>query len=372
VAKRPSHPPSTYDPSMPSIANTPSVAGTSALPAAAKVTSRSLKVAVLGAGSWGTTVASLTASRNQVILYARDSSVVDDVNSNGANTKYLKGYSLAPALRATTDLAAAVGDADVVIVGIPSHNFRNVLEQCAPHIRPWIPIVSLTKGFERGTVMRMTEVIKDVLPGHPAAALTGPNLAKEVMAGYAAGAVIATEDLSVARALQSVFHRSFFRTYTNHDVLGCEVAGALKNVIAIAAGMAEGLSVGDNTRAAVVSRGLAELARLGTAMGGQATTFSGLAGLGDLMATCMSPQSRNRYVGEQLGRGKKLPEILSEMNMVAEGVKTAETVMVLSERHGIAMPICKTVYRVLEGEIDAAAAYAGLLQVRPGHEDDPD
>jgi glycerol-3-phosphate dehydrogenase (NAD(P)+) len=155
-------------------------------------------------------------------------------------------------------------------------------------------------------------------------------------------------------------------------VLGCEVAGALKNVIAIAAGMAEGLSVGDNTRAAVVSRGLSELARLGTAMGGHASTFSGLAGLGDLMATCMSPQSRNRYVGEQLGKGRKLPEILAEMNMVAEGVKTAETVMVLSERHGIPMPICKTVYRVLEGEIDAAGAYAGLLQVRPGHEDDPD
>ncbi len=334
--------------------------------------SRQMKVAVLGAGSWGTTVAALTAARNETTLWARDEDVVREIGEDHLNSKYLKGYALPASLRATTNLGAAVADADVVILGIPSHNFRSVLEQCAPHIRPWIPVVSLTKGFERGTVLRMTEVIKDVLPGHPAAALTGPNLAKEVMAGFAAGAVIATEDLSVARALQSVFHRSFFRTYTNHDVLGCEVAGALKNVIAIAAGMAEGLSVGDNTRAAVVSRGLSELARLGTAMGGQATTFSGLAGLGDLMATCMSPQSRNRYVGEQLGKGRKLPEILAEMNMVAEGVRTAETVMVLSERHGIAMPICRTVYRVLEGEIDAPTAYAGLLQARPGHEDDPD
>lgn len=333
---------------------------------------RRMKVAVLGAGSWGTTVASLTAARNETTLWARDSEVVNEINAEHLNSKYLNGYPLPATLRATVELSEAVADADVVIVGIPSQNFRSVLEQCALHIRPWIPIVSLTKGFERGTVLRMTEVIKDVLPGHPAAALTGPNLAKEVMAGYAAGAVIATEDLTVAQALQAVFHRSFFRTYTNHDVLGCEVAGALKNVIAIAAGMAEGLSVGDNTRAAVVSRGLSELARLGTAMGGQAATFSGLAGLGDLMATCMSPQSRNRYVGEQLGKGRKLPEILTEMNMVAEGVKTAETVMVLSERHGIAMPICRTVYRVLEGEIDAAGAYAGLLQVRPGHEDDPD
>jgi glycerol-3-phosphate dehydrogenase (NAD(P)+) len=160
--------------------------------------------------------------------------------------------------------------------------------------------------------------------------------------------------------------------YTNHDVIGCEVAGALKNVIAIAAGMAEGLSVGDNTRAAVVSRGLAELTRLGVAMGGQPSTFSGLAGMGDLMATCMSPHSRNRYVGEQLGRGRTLEDILSEMNMVAEGVKTAETVMVLAERYQLSLPICRSIFRVINGEIKPIDAYAGLLRARPGHEDDPD
>jgi glycerol-3-phosphate dehydrogenase (NAD(P)+) len=160
--------------------------------------------------------------------------------------------------------------------------------------------------------------------------------------------------------------------YTNHDVVGCEVGGALKNVIAIATGMAEGLSVGDNTRAAVMSRGLAELTRLGVAMGGHASTFAGLAGLGDLIATCSSPQSRNRYVGEQLGKGRKLEEILAEMHMVAEGVKTAEIVQYLAERHGIRMPICEQVHRVVTGAATAIEAYAGLMQQRPGHEDDPD
>jgi glycerol-3-phosphate dehydrogenase (NAD(P)+) len=330
-----------------------------------------MRVTVLGAGSWGTTVATITSRRNATTLWARDDDVAAAVNREHRNPKYLADFTLPDSLRATTDLTEAVASADVVIVGIPSHNFRSVLTDAAPHIRPWVPIVSLTKGFEQSSLLRMTEVAKEVLPGHPAAALTGPNLAKEILAGFAAASVIATEDMAVATALQGVFHRSRFRTYTNHDVVGCEVAGALKNVIAIAAGMAEGLSVGDNTRAAVVSRGLAELSRLGAAMGGLPSTFSGLAGMGDLIATCMSPQSRNRYVGEQLGRGRSLDDILSEMKMVAEGVKTADTVRHLAEQHGVHMPICAIVQRVLAGEITAADAYAGLLQGRPGHEDDP-
>jgi glycerol-3-phosphate dehydrogenase (NAD(P)+) len=215
----------------------------------------------------------------------------------------------------------------------------------------------------------MTQLIRAELPGHPAAALTGPNLAKEIMAGQAAASVIATEDLSVAAALQAVLHRGVFRVYTNHDVIGCEVGGALKNVIAIAAGMAQGVGVGDNTRAAVIARGLAELTRLGVAMGGEAATFAGLAGMGDLIATCVSPQSRNRYVGEQLGRGRRLPEILEEMTMVAEGVKTAATVMELADRHGVEMPICSEIYKVIKGEGTATGAYRGLGT--PGHEAEP-
>jgi glycerol-3-phosphate dehydrogenase (NAD(P)+) len=332
-----------------------------------------MKVAVLGAGSWGTTVASISAwNRNDTTLWARNPDTVDEVNGAHTNETYLKGFTLPKRLRASSDLSETVAQADVVVVGVPSHSFRDVLTTAGPALRPWVPVITLTKGFEKGTMLRMTEVIKEVLPGHPAVALTGPNLAKEVMAGLAAGGVIATEDLAVARALQDVFHRDVFRLYTNHDVIGCEVGGALKNVIAIATGMAEGLSVGDNTRAAVMSRGLAELTRLGVAMGGHASTFAGLAGLGDLIATCSSPHSRNRYVGEQLGKGRKLDDILEEMHMVAEGVKTAEIVLYLAERHGVKMPICETIHRVVTGASTAVEAYAGLMQQRPGHEDDPD
>jgi glycerol-3-phosphate dehydrogenase (NAD(P)+) len=216
----------------------------------------------------------------------------------------------------------------------------------------------------------MTEVIKELMPGHPAAALTGPNLAREIMGGQAAASVIATEDLSVAAALQQVFRRGLFRLYLNHDVIGCEIGGALKNVIAIAAGMGQGIGVGDNTRAAVIARGLAELTRLGVAMGGEPATFAGLTGLGDMVATCMSPLSRNRRVGEELGKGRKLDDILADLHMVAEGVNTASTVMRLAGRYDLEMPICGEVSRVIAGEITALDAYRGL-HIRAGHESEP-
>jgi glycerol-3-phosphate dehydrogenase (NAD(P)+) len=223
----------------------------------------------------------------------------------------MPGFTLPSRLHATADLEKAVHGVDLLVIGVPTRGFRAVLTEARPYLRSWIPVVSLAKGFERGTLLRMTELIRDVLPGHPAAALTGPNLAREVMAGQAAASVIATEDLAVARALQSVLQRGMFRIYINHDVIGCEVGGALKNVVAIATGIAQGLGVGDNTRAAVVSRGLAEITRLGVAMGGEAGTFAGLAGMGDLIATCMSPLSRNRTLGEQLGAGRALEEIMA-------------------------------------------------------------
>jgi glycerol-3-phosphate dehydrogenase (NAD(P)+) len=215
----------------------------------------------------------------------------------------------------------------------------------------------------------MTEVIKQVAPGHPVAALTGPNISREIISGKAAAAVIATEDMEVATAIQSVFTRGVFRVYRNDDVVGCEMGGALKNVIAIAAGIGEGLGVGDNTRAAVMSRGLAELSRLGVALGAQATTFAGLAGMGDLIATCMSPHSRNRAVGEQLGLGKRLEDILASMHMVAEGVNTAAVALELAERHGLDLPICTMIDKVVKGEIDPSGAYWGLTPA--GHEDEP-
>lgn len=328
-----------------------------------------MKIAVLGAGSWGTTVASLVAPRHETVLWARDPEVARAINTEHANSAYLPGFGLAPELSATAELEQAVCQADLVVVGVPTSGFRAVLEDAAQFMRPWIPVVSLSKGLEKVTHLRMTEVIKQVIPGHPVAALTGPNIAHEIMSGKAAAAVIATEDLEVAIAIQKVVTRGVFRVYLNDDVVGCEMGGALKNVIAIAAGIGEGLGVGDNTRAAVMSRGLAELTRLGVAMGAQPTTFAGLAGMGDLIATCMSPHSRNRAVGEQLGKGRRLEDILAEMHMVAEGVKTATVALELAERHGLDLPICTMIDKVVKGEIEPSGAYWGLTPA--GHEDDP-
>jgi glycerol-3-phosphate dehydrogenase (NAD(P)+) len=330
-----------------------------------------MNITVLGAGSWGTTVATIAAKRNPTTLWARNDDTVTEVNERHRNSRYLEGFPLPEDLRATSDLEEAASTSDVLVVGIPSYGFRGVLEQAARFVRPWIPVVSLTKGFEHGTFMRMTEVVKDVLPGRPAAALTGPNIAKEIMSGFAAASVVATEDLSVASELQSVLRRGLFRIYTNHDVVGCEVGGALKNVIAIAAGMAQGLGVGDNTRSMVITRGLSELTRLGVAMGGHPETFSGLAGMGDLMVTCISPHSRNRHVGEQLGKGVPLDDILAGMTMVAEGVKTAGLVMELAERHGVELPICSRIRGVVSGDLTVIDAYEGLMLSAPGHEAEP-
>src|SRR4051794_27349552 len=228
---------------------------------------RQVKVAVLGAGSWGTTVAALAARNVDTVLWARDPAVAEEINTRHVNPRYLTDFTLPERLRATDSLDEAVSHADVLITGVPSHGLRAVLRDVAPIVRPWIPIVSLTKGLEQGTMLRMTEVISELLPGHPTGVLAGPNLAPEIMSGYAAAAVVAMTDEMVARSLQPVFSSPRFRVYTNHDVVGCEFGGALKNVIAVAAGMGTGLGVGDNPRAMVIPRGLAELTRLGVALG---------------------------------------------------------------------------------------------------------
>jgi glycerol-3-phosphate dehydrogenase (NAD(P)+) len=328
-----------------------------------------MRVAVLGAGSWGTTVASLLAPRHPTTLWARDPDVARAVDRDHTNPSYLAGFRLPEELEATSDLEKALSEADLVFVAVPTSGFRTVLEEAKRHVRPWIPIVSLSKGLERDSYLRMTQVIEQVFPGHPAVALTGPNIAREIMEGKAAAAVVATEDLAVAAAVQKVVTRGVFRVYVNHDVIGCEIGGALKNVVAIAAGIGQGLGVGDNTRAAVMSRGLAELTRLGVAMGAEPTTFAGLAGMGDLIVTCMSPHSRNRTVGELLGKGYKLDEILAGMQMVAEGLNTAVVVLELAEVHGLEMPICRVIHRVVRGELAPADAYWGLTPA--GHEADP-
>jgi glycerol-3-phosphate dehydrogenase (NAD(P)+) len=322
-------------------------------------------VAVIGAGSWGTTVASLVANNAPAILWARREEVADEVNSNHTNEAYLPGGRLHPELRATNSLQEALGDAEVVVMGVPSIGARAVLEEAALYLRPRVPIVSLSKGLEQGTRLRMTEVVGQVLPGHIAGVLTGPNIAKEVLEGYAAAAVIAMPDEVACQALQGVFRTRVFRVYTSTDVVGAETAGALKNVVAIAAGMAQGLGAGDNTRALVISRSLAELTRLGVAMGGDPQTFSGLAGMGDLLATCLSPHSRNRQVGEMLARGKTIDEITSEMKMVAEGIKTSRVVMELAAEYDVEMPIAAEVYAVTHQGRTAREAFRGLLRTTP-------
>ncbi len=325
-----------------------------------------IRLSVIGGGSWGTTVAHLASHQVPTLLWARRPELADEINLHHTNERYLPGYRLHHELRATSNLAEAVEQADVIVMGVPSQGFRSALEQVAVHLRAWVPVLSLTKGLEQGTQLRMTQVINELLPGHPAAVLTGPNLAKEILAGNAAAAVVATPDPVVADYLQQIFHMNLFRVYTNPDVIGCEVAGALKNVIAIAAGMADGLQAGDNTKATVITRGLAELCRLGEAMGGQFTTFSGLAGMGDLLATCSSPQSRNRHVGEQLGRGRTIEQIIADMNMVAEGVKTSRVVMELAEEYGVEMPIASEVFAVCHEGSTAEEAYRGLIRRQDG------
>ena len=329
-----------------------------------------LDISVLGGGSWGTTMASVIARSAPTTLWARNPETVREVLEQRTNARYLPGARVSSRLKATADLGEAVRTADALLLAVPAQTMRATLEEVRKHIRPWVPVISLAKGLELGTRKRMTEVMVELLPGHPAGALTGPNLAREIIAGQAAATVLAMADETIARTLQKVISTGLFRVYVNTDVVGGELAGALKNVMAIAAGIGDGLGAGDNTRAAVITRGLAELARLGVALGGRPPTFAGLAGMGDLVATCTSQYSRNRHVGEQLARGKAIAEIEREMHMVAEGVKSAPVVLQLAADHGIEMPIAQEVHRVICGG-DVRHVLRELLRQKSGAEWEP-
>lgn len=330
-----------------------------------------LNVGLIGGGSWGTTVASLTSRNCPTKMWARDSETVREINEDHCNSKYLKGAKLHTGLRACDSIEETVRDADVVVMGVPAQKFREVLISAKPFIRPWVPIISLAKGLERGSKMRMTEIIEMEMPGHPAGALTGPNLAREIITGHAAASVISMVDDNIAEAMQKVFQTGLFRVYTNDDVVGCELGGALKNVIAIAAGMGDGANAGENTRSAVITRGLAELTRLGVALGGKPATFAGLTGMGDLVATCTSALSRNRTVGFRLGQGELIDDIIEDMSMVAEGVKTAAVVQELANEYDIMMPIVNEVCGVLYNGHTVFDAFKGLLRVQSKSEYDP-
>jgi glycerol-3-phosphate dehydrogenase (NAD(P)+) len=330
---------------------------------------REPNVVVLGGGSWGTTVASICARRGPTLQWVRSEETAKDINENHRNTRYLgKDVDLSETLRATTDFSEAASCADVIVMGVPSHGFRGVLTELATELRPWVPVVSLVKGLEQGTNMRMSQIVDEVLPGHPAGILAGPNIAREVGEGYAAAAVLAMPDQHLAARLAQLFRTKRFRVYTVDDVLGVEMAGALKNVYAIAVGMGYSLGIGENTRAMVIARSVREMSKLGEAMGGQRDTFFGLAGMGDLIVTCTSQRSRNRHVGEQLGAGKPIDEIISSMNQVAEGVKAATVIMEFADKYGLNMPIAREVDAVISHGATVEDAYRGLAADTPGHE----
>jgi glycerol-3-phosphate dehydrogenase (NAD(P)+) len=310
-----------------------------------------MKVAFVGAGSWGTATAALVANKGKydTYLWARRAELAETINLYHENPEYLPDARLPESLRATNDLEEALTGAEIVVMGVPSHGFRGVLKDVASVVGTKPCYVSLTKGIEVENRKRMSEVLREEVEGigdSCISVLTGPNLAKEVVRGYPAASTVACSDEGVATRLQEVFQSLTFRCYRNTDLIGCELGGALKNVIAIAAGMADGLGFGDNTKATVMTRGLAEMARFGVKFGAHPLTMLGLAGVGDLMATCASPQSRNHSVGIELGKGRKIDEIIGSMNMVAEGVKSCKPIFELGQAAGVWMPITENVVRI--------------------------
>ncbi|MFD3922361.1 NAD(P)H-dependent glycerol-3-phosphate dehydrogenase [Streptomyces sp. NPDC058595] len=308
------------------------------------------RVAVFGTGSWGTAFAVILADAGcDVTLWARRREVVDAVNDTRTNPGYLPGVELPSSVRATTDPAEAARDAEFTVITIPSQTLRANLAEWASVLPPDTVLVSLMKGVELGTAKRMSEVIGEVAkaPADRVAVLTGPNLAREIAARQPAAAVVACTDEAVATRLQAACHTPYFRPYTNTDVVGCELGGAVKNVIGLAVGIADGMGLGDNTKASLMTRGLAETTRLGLAMGADPHTFSGLAGMGDLIATCSSPLSRNHTFGTNLGRGMTLEQTIAASTQTAEGVKSCQSVLDLARRHDVDMPITETVVSIV-------------------------
>ena len=305
--------------------------------------------AVVGGGSWGTALARLLAAKGQdVRLWVRDPDLAATIERRRENPRYLPGARLDGRIRATADLGGALAGAGLVVSALPSHVVRSVMSEATAHVDGGAVVVSASKGIEEGTLKRMTEVLEDVLGrAEGLAVLSGPSFAAEVARGVPTAVTVAAHDPEVAEWVRETFFAPRFRVYTSGDVVGIELGGAVKNVVAIATGIADGLEYGSNARAALITRGLAEISRLGTALGGQRLTFMGLAGLGDLVLTCTGDLSRNRTVGLRLGRGESLKAILSGMDQVAEGVRSTRSVRDLAARNGIEMPIVEQVHEML-------------------------
>ena len=333
------------------------------------------KVAVLGAGAWGTALAFLLADKgDDVVLWSRRPELSEAINTSRENARYLPGIALPENLRCTHDLAGAMNEAKMTVFVVPSHATREVARAAASHVHEGVPIVSATKGIENDSLMFMDEVLAQELPAHARrhmAFLSGPSFAKELVNRLPTAVVIAGHDAEVCTHVMKRFHTPYMRTYGSDDVPGVECGGALKNVVAIAAGIVDGMGFGHNTRAALITRGLAEIARLAMARGGSALTLAGLAGMGDLVLTCTGELSRNRTVGYEMGRGRKLPDVLATLGHVAEGVKTARSAYDLSRKLGVDMPITAEVFSVLYEDKPVAQAVRDLMDRELGHEFDP-
>jgi glycerol-3-phosphate dehydrogenase (NAD(P)+) len=319
------------------------------------------RAAVVGAGAWGTAIADLLARNgHDTTLWAREPDVVAEITADHRNTRFLAGADLAPALVASDDLERCLSDAELVVYAAPSHVLRRVAAAGAAHVRADATLAVATKGIEQGTLAVMTTVVEDELPGRAVVALSGPSFAAEVAARQPTAVVAASADHGAAECVQRALSSATFRVYTHDDVVGVELGGALKNVIAIATGMVEGLGLGHNSRAALITRGLAEIARLGAALGANPATFAGLAGVGDLVLTCTGALSRNRTVGVEIGRGRTLEEVLAGRDTVAEGVLNTESAHALAARERVEMPIVRAVHRVL---FEGAAARDGISEL---------
>jgi glycerol-3-phosphate dehydrogenase (NAD(P)+) len=321
-----------------------------------------MRCAVVGAGAWGTALADLlTRNGHDVQLWAYEPDVVESVNTKHENVRFLGGHALSAGLHATGDIKRAVEGAELVTLATPSHVLRSILRSAAKSLVSTAPIVVASKGIEKGTLALMTEVAEQEIPGATVVALSGPSFAKEVVTRQPTAVVVASTRDEAAEIAQRAFSSPYFRAYTHTDVTGVELGGALKNVMAVATGIAEGLGLGFNARAALVTRGLAEMTRLGLALGAEQSTFAGLAGLGDLVLTCTGSLSRNRAVGVEVGKGRTLEEVLKDKETVAEGVVTAQSARELAAREGVEMPIVDTVNRVLFEGQSARSAIAALM-----------
>jgi len=322
-----------------------------------------MRITVLGAGSWGTALAKLLGDADHdVALWMRSPDQARDMTSGRENVKYLPGAKLPPNVAPTADLESALAGARMVVSVVPSHTVRDTLSRAAKSISPETVVVTASKGIEVETGATMAEVLAQVLQkGTPIAVLSGPSFAKETARGLPTAVVVASHDPAAAKSVQEVFATDRFRVYTSDDVIGVEIGGALKNVIAIAAGCCDGLGFGHNTRAALITRGLAEIARLAQKMGGEPLTLAGLAGMGDLVLTCTGDLSRNRSVGIELGRGRKLSDILAGMSQVAEGVRTTRSARELAHKQGVEMPITEQIYKVIYEDKPAAEALVELM-----------